>query len=74
MSDSTHAPVNPSNERLWTRLTLVVLAWVTLLMAAAFLLISPGQSSRAADSSQAVEAAATDWRHGCVRLLPRLEI
>ncbi|MGI9148154.1 MAG: copper-containing nitrite reductase [Chloroflexota bacterium] len=46
-----------SNERLWTRLTLVVLAWLTLLMAAAFLIISPSQNSRGSVSGQAVAAA-----------------
>jgi nitrite reductase (NO-forming) len=47
---------NPANERLWTRLTLIVLAWLTLLMAAAFLIISPSQNSRVGASSQVVAA------------------
>ncbi|HEY1295318.1 MAG TPA: copper-containing nitrite reductase [Chloroflexota bacterium] len=49
---------SPSNDRLWTTLTLVILAWVTLLIAAGFLLISPGQNSRVAASSQPAVAAA----------------
>ena len=48
---------SPSNDRLWTRLTLVVLAWLTILLAAAFLIVSPGQNSRAGASTQSVAAA-----------------
>jgi nitrite reductase (NO-forming) len=48
---------SPVNERFWTRLTLVTLAWLTLLIGAAFLIISPGQNSRVGASSQPVAAA-----------------
>ncbi|HEY1296926.1 MAG TPA: copper-containing nitrite reductase [Chloroflexota bacterium] len=48
---------SPPNERLWTRLTLMILAWLTLMLAAAFLIISPGQNTRAAASTQPVAVA-----------------
>ncbi|MBO0883485.1 MAG: nitrite reductase, copper-containing [Mycobacterium sp.] len=46
-----------SNERFWTRLTMVVLAWLTLMLAAAFLIMSPGQNSRANSTTQPAVAA-----------------
>ena len=35
-----------NHDRLWTTLTLLVLAWLTLLLAGAFLIVSPGQTTR----------------------------
>ncbi|MGI9145415.1 MAG: copper-containing nitrite reductase [Chloroflexota bacterium] len=49
-----------NHDRLWITLTLVVLAWVTLLGVAGLLIISPGQNSRVAALSGQPQAPAAN--------------